>query len=236
MTVEILVWLLPFLLVSLVLHELAHAYVATWLGDPSPRADGRLSFNPIVHLDPLGTAMFVITALVSSFIFGWAKPVLINPRAFRRPQLDMAIVAAAGPATNLLLALGCVAWLIHGDLDGTLQEVVIRAFEVNVVLGIFNLIPIPPLDGSRIVAAVMPRRAPRTVGAARPGGDARALRRDLHLQRAVLERLLGSPRRDHPGHGQYRERLKGPSRRERRAFRAREGCRARPRSSPPWAP
>jgi Zn-dependent protease len=156
-TVEILVWLLPFLLVSLVLHELAHAYVATWLGDPSPRRDGRLSFNPIVHLDPLGTAMFVITALVSNFIFGWAKPVMINPRAFRRPQFDMAMVAAAGPATNLLLALGCVAWLIHGDLEGTLQEVVVRAFEVNVVLGIFNLIPIPPLDGSRIVAAVMPR-------------------------------------------------------------------------------
>lgn len=157
MTFEILVWLLPFLVVSLVLHELAHAYVATWLGDPSPRADGRLSLNPIVHLDPLGTAMFVITALVSSFIFGWAKPVLINPRYFRRPQVDMALVAAAGPATNLLLALGCVAWLIHGDPEGTLEEVVIRAFEVNVVLGIFNLIPVPPLDGSRIVAAVMPR-------------------------------------------------------------------------------
>jgi Zn-dependent protease len=143
--------------VSLVLHELAHAYVATWLGDPSPRADGRLSLNPIVHLDPLGTAVFVITALVSSFIFGWAKPVMVNPRYFRRPQIDMAFVAVAGPATNLLLALGCVAWLIHGNLDGTLREVVNRAFEVNVVLGVFNLIPIPPLDGSRIVAAVMPR-------------------------------------------------------------------------------
>jgi len=157
MSVEILVWLLPFLIVSLVLHELAHAYVATWLGDPSPRADGRLSLNPIGHLDPLGTAMFVITALVSDFIFGWAKPVMVNPRYFRRPQIDMALVAAAGPATNLLLALGCVAWLIHGDLSGTLRDVVIRAFEVNVVLGIFNLIPIPPLDGSRIVAAIMPR-------------------------------------------------------------------------------
>ena len=86
----------------------AHAWVATWLGDPSPRADGRLTFNPIPHLDPLGTAMFVITAFVSNFIFGWAKPVMINPRHFRRPQVDMAIVAAAGPATNLLLALGCV--------------------------------------------------------------------------------------------------------------------------------
>ncbi len=158
MTVEILIWLLPFLLVSLVLHELAHAWVATWLGDPSPRADGRLSFNPIVHLDPLGTAMFVITAFISDFIFGWAKPVMINPRHFRRPQVDMAIVAAAGPATNLLLALGCVAWVIHGNPEGTLEEVLIRAFEVNVVLGIFNLIPIPPLDGSRIVGAILPRR------------------------------------------------------------------------------
>jgi Zn-dependent protease len=101
--------------------------------------------------------MFVITALVSDFILGWAKPVLVNTRSFRRPQLDMAIVAAAGPATNLVLALGCVAWLIHGDIGGTLREVVIRAFEVNVVLGIFNLIPIPPLDGSRILGAVMPR-------------------------------------------------------------------------------
>jgi len=156
-TLEIFVWLLPFLIVSLVLHELAHAYVATWLGDLSPRADGRLSFNPIVHLDPLGTAMFVITALVSDFIFGWAKPVMVNPRYFRRPQIDMALVAVAGPATNLLLALGCVAWLIHGSVEGTLRDVVIRAFEVNVVLGVFNLIPIPPLDGSRIVAALMPR-------------------------------------------------------------------------------
>ena len=157
MSLETFLYLVPFLLVSLVLHELAHAYVATWLGDPSPRADGRLSLNPIVHLDPLGTAMFAITALVSNFIFGWAKPVMINPRAFRRPQVDMAIVAAAGPATNLLLAFASLAVLVHGNLDGEAFRVVAYAFQVNVVLGIFNLIPIPPLDGSRIVAAVMPR-------------------------------------------------------------------------------
>ena len=158
MSLETFLYLAPLLLVSLVLHELAHAYVATWLGDPSPRADGRLSLNPIVHLDPLGTAMFAITALVSSFIFGWAKPVMINPRYFRRPQVDMAIVAAAGPATNLLLALGCVAILVHGGLSGTAFTVLAYAFQVNVVLGLFNLIPIPPLDGSRILGAVMPRR------------------------------------------------------------------------------
>lgn len=156
MSLEIFVWLLPFLIASLVLHELAHALVATRLGDPTPREDGRLTLNPLVHLDPLGTAMFVLTALASDFIFGWAKPVMVNPRAFRRPQEGMALVAVAGPLTNLAIALGCVALLVHGDLDGTVFDVVLRAFEVNIVLGIFNLIPVPPLDGSRIVAAFLP--------------------------------------------------------------------------------
>jgi len=153
---ETFLYLLPFLLGSLILHELAHAYVATWLGDPTPREQGRLTLNPIVHLDPLGSAMFVLTAFIGSFIFGWAKPVLVNARWFRRPQVDMALVAAAGPATNLVVALVCVALLVHGDLDGTAFDVALRAYEVNIVLGIFNLIPIPPLDGSRIVAAVFP--------------------------------------------------------------------------------
>jgi Zn-dependent protease len=149
-------WLIPFLVVSLVLHELAHALVATWLGDPTPRNDGRLTLNPVVHLDPLGTLMFVLTALVSDFIFGWAKPVMVQPRAFARPQLGMALVAAAGPATNLLLALGCIGLLVHGNFEGTAFDVLARGFEVNIVLGLFNLIPIPPLDGSRIAGAILP--------------------------------------------------------------------------------
>jgi Zn-dependent protease len=150
-------YLIPFLVVSLVLHELAHALAATWLGDPTPRDDGRLTVNPVVHLDPLGTLMFVLTALVSDFIFGWAKPVMVQPRHFRRPQLDMALVAAAGPATNFLIALACVGLLVHGDFTGTTFDVLVRAYEVNIVLGVFNLIPIPPLDGSRIVGAILPQ-------------------------------------------------------------------------------
>ena len=150
-------WLIPFLVASLVLHELAHALVATWLGDPTPRDDGRLTLNPVVHLDPLGTLMFVLTALVSDFIFGWAKPVMVQPRYFRRPQLDMGLVAAAGPATNFLIALACVGLLVHGDFTGTTFDVLVRAYEVNIVLGIFNLIPIPPLDGSRILGAILPQ-------------------------------------------------------------------------------
>jgi Zn-dependent protease len=154
---ETFLYLAPFLLVSLVLHELAHALVATWLGDPTPREEGRLTLNPLRHLDPLGTAMFAITAFVSPFIFGWAKPVMVQPRYFRRRQVDMALVAAAGPATNFLIALACVGYLVHGDPTGRAFDVALRAWEINLVLGIFNLIPIPPLDGSRIVGALLPR-------------------------------------------------------------------------------
>ena len=157
MDLNTFLWLIPFLVASLVLHELAHALVATWLGDPTPRDDGRLTLNPVVHLDPLGTLMFVLTALVSDFIFGWAKPVMVQPRYFRRPQVDMALVAAAGPATNFVIALACVGLLVHGDFTGTTFDVLVRAYQVNIVLGIFNLIPIPPLDGSRIVGAILPQ-------------------------------------------------------------------------------
>jgi Zn-dependent protease len=148
-------YLIPFLLASLVLHELAHAIVATRLGDPTPRQQGRLTLNPIAHLDPLGTALFAITYFSSGLLFGWARPVLVDARRFRHPKEGMALVAAAGPATNFLLALVCAAVLVHGNLDGRALDVVGDAFIVNIVLGIFNLIPIPPLDGSRIVGAAL---------------------------------------------------------------------------------
>jgi Zn-dependent protease len=156
-SVETFLYLAPFILGSLVLHELAHALAATWLGDPTPRAEGRLTLNPIPHLDPLGTAMFAITAFVSNFIFGWARPVMVQPRYFRRPQLDMALVALAGPATNFLIALACVGYLVHEGASGRVLDVLVRAYQVNVVLGLFNLIPVPPLDGSRIAGALLPR-------------------------------------------------------------------------------
>jgi Zn-dependent protease len=145
----------PCVLVSLALHELAHAWTAFKLGDPTAKEQGRLTFNPLKHLDPLGTAMFAITALSSSFIFGWAKPVPVQPRFFRRPKEGMALVAAAGPATNFALALAALAIEVHTGIGGRALEVTHWAFLVNVVLGIFNLIPIPPLDGSRIVGVLM---------------------------------------------------------------------------------
>jgi Zn-dependent protease len=150
-------YLAPIILVSLVLHELAHAYVATRFGDPTPREHGRLTLNPLAHLDPLGTAMFAITYFYSSFIFGWARPVLVDLRAFRNPQRDMAIVAAAGPATNFAIAIVCAALFYHGGFEpfGDAQRLLEDSYVVNVVLAIFNLIPLPPLDGSRIVGAFM---------------------------------------------------------------------------------
>lgn len=153
--VELFLYLAPILIASLVLHELAHAVVATRLGDPTPQEQGRLTLNPIVHLDPLGTAMFVVTYFLSDFVFGWAKPVQVQPQHFRRPKYDMALVAAAGPATNFVIALACVAVLVHMELGEVTRNVLIRSYEINLVLGLFNLLPVPPLDGSRIVGAFM---------------------------------------------------------------------------------
>ncbi len=152
---ELFLYLVPVLLVSMTLHELAHALVATRLGDPTPREQGRLTLNPIVHLDPVGTAMFALTYFLSNFIFGWAKPVLVQPGYFRRPKQGMALVAVAGPVTNFLIALAFVAALVHFQFGERTTDVLVLSYYVNVVLGIFNLLPIPPLDGSRIVAAGM---------------------------------------------------------------------------------
>ena len=152
---ELFLWLVPLLIGSMVLHELAHAVVATRLGDPTPREHGRLTLNPISHLDPIGTAMFAITYWVSSFMFGWAKPVLVQPRYFRHPKEYMALVAVAGPVTNFLIAFLTVAVIVHGPIGVDALEVLLLLFQVNVILGVFNLFPIPPLDGSRIVGAFM---------------------------------------------------------------------------------
>lgn len=157
MDLETFLLLLPIVLVSLTVHELAHAWVAWKLGDPTAREQGRLSLNPLVHLDPLGTLMFVLTALLANLPFGWARPVPVNPSYFRRAKEGMAIVAGAGPTMNFAIAVLCLALVRHLELDptGRAFEVLEKAWIVNVVLGLFNLIPVPPLDGSRIVGALM---------------------------------------------------------------------------------
>jgi Zn-dependent protease len=152
---DLFLLLLPVVVASLALHELAHAYVAWKLGDPTAKEQGRLTLNPIAHLDPLGTLMFALTALLAGVPFGWAKPVPVDPRNFRRPKEGMALVAVAGPVMNFVLALVALAILRHAELDGRAYSVVALAYLVNVILGLFNLIPVPPLDGSRIVGVLM---------------------------------------------------------------------------------
>jgi Zn-dependent protease len=154
---DVFLVLLPIVLVSLTLHELGHAYVAWKLGDPTAKEQGRLTLNPITHLDPLGTLMFALTALIANLPFGWARPVPVRPGYFRRPKEGMAIVAAAGPAMNFLIALVCLAVIRHVELGDLTAEVVENAYIVNIILGLFNLIPVPPLDGSRIVGVLMDR-------------------------------------------------------------------------------
>jgi len=141
---------------SVVCHEIAHGYVAYRLGDPTAWRMGRLTFNPLVHIDLFGTIILPGLLLLSGsrFLFAWAKPVPVNPQYFRDRKNGMMLVALAGPATNLAIAL-MLTMLLHlagGILPEFLASSIAWAALINIVLMVFNLIPIPPLDGSRIVA------------------------------------------------------------------------------------
>ena len=156
------------LLLAVTFHEAAHGYVADRLGDPTPRAAGRLTLNPFAHLDPMGTLVFVVTRAI-----GWAKPVPVDARYFRNPRRDMVWVGLAGPAANLVVAgvLALLCRLLLGalvaDPDGwaatrvwaPLAMVSVRGVTLNLGLALFNLLPVPPLDGSRVLAGLLPPAA-----------------------------------------------------------------------------
>tara|TARA_B100000745_G_C20140041_1_gene390827 strand:+ start:294 stop:932 length:639 start_codon:yes stop_codon:yes gene_type:complete len=152
------------LILSIVLHEMAHGYAANALGDPTARLRGRLSGNPLVHMDPIGSVLVPAFLFFSgaSFLFGWAKPVPYNPYNLRNQKWGEAMVAAAGPAVNILLAL-IFAMIIRfaGVLGLSYAFVELASYIVylNILLAFFNMIPFPPLDGSKILAALLPLRA-----------------------------------------------------------------------------
>lgn len=156
------------LLVGLTFHEFSHALVADQLGDHRPRAMGRLTLNPIPHIDPIGALMLVVAG------FGWAKPVMVNPAALRDGRRGMALVAFAGPIANVVVAIAFAVVYRVLDLAGVEQGFVVRLVglivQLNVLLAIFNLIPIPPLDGYNVLLAFLPPRQAMVVRQYAPYG------------------------------------------------------------------
>lgn len=162
----IVIMAVPFLL-AITCHEVAHGYVAYLLGDPTAKSQGRLTLNPIKHIDPLGAVAFVIAKI------GWAKPVPVDARYFKNPRRDMMYVAVAGPGVNFALAVVfsfLYKWMVAyamQDVEGSSASMVIppvismleAGVVVNLILGVFNLLPIPPLDGSNILAGLLPPKA-----------------------------------------------------------------------------
>lgn len=190
------VWVLP-VLFAITLHEVAHGWVAKLLGDNTAARLGRLSLNPLHHIDPVGTVLVpAVLMAIGGFIFGWAKPVPVDFNRLRRPRRDMALVAVAGPTANLLMAL---AWAVITRLAHLidipfvtvpLSLMGIAGIVINLVLMLLNLLPLPPLDGGRIAVGLLPPRLAHKFGMIEPYGFMILL---LLMATGWLSSILGLP-------------------------------------------
>jgi Zn-dependent protease len=169
------------LLFSLTVHEMAHAWTADRLGDPTARLLGRVSLNPLVHADPIGTVLFPLIAMTTGApLIGWAKPVPVNVRQLRHHRRDYVLVAAAGPASNLVMAVtaGCLLAVLpispqtldEANVSAPLATFLSQAMRLNVLLAVFNMIPIPPLDGGNVLAGLLPYQLAGVFNQIRPYG------------------------------------------------------------------
>lgn len=150
------------LIFSVIIHEVAHGFMADWLGDPTARLQGRLTLNPIKHVDPFGSILVPIITSLSGFTFGWAKPVIYNPYNIKNKRQGEFLIALAGPASNLIIA-GIFGLIIRFTFVNALEmtpflEICSYIVVINLVLAIFNLIPLPPLDGSKLLFAWLPNQ------------------------------------------------------------------------------
>jgi len=153
-----IVWIIIFFALAVSVHEFAHAYVADKLGDPTARLSGRLTINPIAHVDPIGTVLLPAILIISGsrFLFGWAKPVPVNPINLKDPKKDMIKVAIAGPIVNIAMAFVIFIALKFVSVEVPLYDGLVFGLQINLVLAIFNMIPVFPLDGSKILAGLLP--------------------------------------------------------------------------------
>lgn len=159
-TISNLIYTIPAVLIAIVLHEWAHGYISYRLGDPSPKAEGRLSLNPLKHLDPIGTLCLLF------FHFGWAKPVQVNPNYYKDRKMGMMWTALAGPIMNFIISFIAIIIVIMilkffpnillSNIGFYIYNVLLMTSFLSISLGVFNLIPIPPLDGSKILFAILP--------------------------------------------------------------------------------
>ena len=152
------------LIFSLTIHEAAHAWSASQLGDDTAKRLGRVSLNPVVHIDPIGTLLLPLVALASGsgLLFGWAKPTPVSVRNLRHPRRDSVLVTGAGPASNLVLAV--IATFVLHQSEGLTRFIAFEVVSLNVLLAVFNMLPIPPLDGGQILMTVLPRRVAMQLG------------------------------------------------------------------------
>lgn len=172
------VWALP-LLFAITLHEVAHGWTARYYGDPTAERLGRLTLNPIRHIDPVGTILVPLALLLlGGFVFGWAKPVPVDYLKLRNPKRDMAVVAAAGPAANLVMVLfwalvAKTGLILSGEFDWVAVPMLLMGqagIAINLILMILNLLPLPPLDGSRVMSGFLPDRVAEPYNRLEPFG------------------------------------------------------------------
>ena len=158
----IIIFSIAILIMSVVIHELSHGYMADRLGDPTPRLQGRLTLNPLKHLDPVGSLIVPLLTSIFGFTFGWAKPVEYNPYNLRNKRQGEFLIAIAGPISNIALALifgTIIRFVTAGAVEVTpFVEICSYIVVINIILAIFNLIPLPPLDGSKLLFSILPNQ------------------------------------------------------------------------------